>query len=280
MSPRRGGRRGRKEEAHGGEERWMASYMDMVTVLMCLFIVLYAMSTVDQAKFDKLKASLATGFGQEQSQTVDTAEGVVVPANVAGNKGLLTDEDLGLQDKQKLMSLAEAEKSELTGQKEKIEHRLADTGHAGAAEFSIDQRGLTIRLVSAPTFLKPNRAELTSNAREILDAIAPVLAPTERSFEVEGFADVRQPVDPYPTNWELSASRATQVLRSLVEDGGVHPGRIASVGYGDARPVRGAGDLSLNRRVDVVVLSAQPESVRSLLPAAAAGQAQDGTPGS
>ncbi|WP_417215265.1 OmpA/MotB family protein [Arthrobacter sp.] len=266
MSRGRGGRRKKPEEGHGGEERWMASYMDMVTVLMCLFIVLYAMSTVDTAKFEKLKASLATGFGVEQSQTVDTAEGVIVPPEDAGQKGLLTNQDVAQDTREHLMKIAEAEKADLEALRRKIEKRLAATGHRGAADFTVDQRGLTIRLVSAETFFKPNSADLTANASEVLEAIAPVLAPTKRSFEVEGFADVVKPVDPYPTNWELSASRATRVLRSLVEDGGVRGNKIASVGYGDARPVPGKKNLALNRRVDVVVLSDQPENVRSLLP--------------
>jgi chemotaxis protein MotB len=263
-------RRSRGHEEHGGgEERWMASYMDMVTVLMCLFIVLYAMSTVDQAKFEKLKTSLATGFGVEQSQTVDTAEGVVVPPEMAGKEGVLTDVESAVTERRELQRRAAREQADLEQLQRKIEQRLKTSGHAGAAAFSIDERGLTIRLVSAETFFLPNSADLTGNAREILTAIAPVLAPTDRFFEVEGYADVRRPVDPYPTNWELSASRATRVLRALVEDGDVRPQRIASVGYGDARPLAGRDKLSLNRRVDVVVLSAELESVRELLPAVA-----------
>ncbi|GAA1871729.1 flagellar motor protein MotB [Paeniglutamicibacter psychrophenolicus] len=265
---RRGGRRGRggAESGHEGpDERWMASYMDMVTVLMCLFIVLYAMSTVDQDKFEALKNSLATGFGVEQSITADTADGIVVPPELVGTEGLLASTKIDGQTKEALLALARDEEADLLELKSRIEKRLKDSGHEGAAAFSVDNRGLTVRLVSAETFFVPNSAKLTENARGIIDAIAPVLAPTKRHFEVEGFADVRRPVDPYPTNWELSASRATGVLRSLVEDGGVNPARISSVGYGDARPLKGTKDLSLNRRVDIVVLSSQPESVRNLL---------------
>ena len=68
-----GGRR-RGKGGHGGEfhldERWMTSYADMITVLMCLFIVLYAMSTVDQKKYDELKNSLASGFGRTRLERV------------------------------------------------------------------------------------------------------------------------------------------------------------------------------------------------------------------
>ena len=268
MSSRRGSRRGRTkpEEHHGPDERWMASYMDMVTVLMCLFIVLYAMSTVDQDKFAALKNSLASGFGVESSQTADTAQGIVVPPELVGSEGLLASAEIDGETKKKLMKLAAAEEEALHELKVRIDQRLKDSGHQGAADFSINQRGLTVRLVSAETFFKPNSAELTKNAREVIDAIAPVLAPTDRHFEIEGFADEVRPVDPYPTNWELSASRATVVLRAMVEDGGVKAHRISSVGYGDARPVPGTTARSLNRRVDIVVLSSQPENVRNLLP--------------
>jgi chemotaxis protein MotB len=80
----------------------------------------------------------------------------------------------------------------------------------------------------------------------------------------------------YPTNWELSADRATQVLRHFVERNGIAGGRIEATGFGDARPVGNGTDaqsLALNRRVDVVVLLSAPEQVRALVPgiAAAAG---------
>ena len=84
--------RGRKKhteehEEHGPDERWMASYMDMVTVLMCMFIVLFAMSTVDAKKFDLLRNSLATGFGQTDIGKLDTAKGTVLDPTKATKSG-------------------------------------------------------------------------------------------------------------------------------------------------------------------------------------------------
>src|SRR5690606_16391506 len=90
--PATGRSRRRRSAGHGEsgpDERWMASYMDMVTVLMCLFIVLYAMSSVDQGKFQALRDSLATGFGVDETHFADTAQGIVVPAESAGAEGLL-----------------------------------------------------------------------------------------------------------------------------------------------------------------------------------------------
>jgi chemotaxis protein MotB len=90
---------------------------------------------------------------------------------------------------------------------------------------------------------------------------------------VEGHADFRQPGAPYPTNWELSAGRATSVLRHLVEVDTFPQERIAAVSFGSARPLPTATgstdqDLAANRRVDVVVLSNQPDKVRALIPQA------------
>ncbi|QEP08901.1 flagellar motor protein MotB [Glutamicibacter sp. ZJUTW] len=244
----------------------MASYMDMVTVLMCLFIVLYAMSSVDQDKYAALRNSLATGFGMESSQSADTAQGIVVPPELAGTEGLLTTSAGEELDSEQIQELANAEAQRLIALKDKIQGALAAEGYPQAAAYQIDRRGLSVRLVSAETFFVPNSAELTGKAERIVRAIGPVLVDAGMQIAVEGFADVRQPVDPYPTNWELSASRATGVLRVLVEDSGVDAAKISSVGYGDARPVHGSQKLQLNRRVDIVVLSNQREEIREKLP--------------
>ena len=260
-------RRGAAQDGHGeNSERWMASYMDMVTVLMCLFIVLYAMSTVDQDKFAALRNSLATGFGVHETQFADTAEGIVVPADLAGTQSLLSAGAGEELSSEQLQAMASAETQKLLKLKEQIQGALVKEGYPDAAVYRIDQRGLTVRLVSAETFFVPNSAELTGQAGKIIDTIGPVLVQADLNVAVEGFADVRQPVHPYPTNWELSASRATGVLRVLVEDGGIKPGKISSVGYGDARPLKDRGNLSLNRRVDIVVLSNKSEAVREKLP--------------
>lgn len=261
MSARRR-RKHQEEEEHENEERWMASYMDMVTVLMCMFIVLFAMSTVDAKKFEALKNSLATGFGQVKTEKIDTATGVVVPPAHVKDNGTTTDFALAQQEAQNLEKL-----------KDKIQASLTRDGLQDAVQMKIDQRGLTIGLVGSSTFFASNRAELSAQAVQVLDDIGPVLSPEPYQVSIEGHADFRQPGAPYPTNWELSAGRATSVLRHLVESNGFPAARIAAVSYGSARPLASATgssdqDLAQNRRVDVVVLSNQPERIRELIPKA------------
>ena len=118
-----------------------------------------------------------------------------------------------------------------------------------------------------------------------MNAIAPVLATSGHDVSVEGHADQRSSTAPFATNWELSSARATQVLRDLVERGGMADEHIQAVGFGSSRPLATGGtdaDLASNRRVDIVVLSNQSDDVSALLPSleAAAESAGGAVPAS
>ena len=259
MSRPRGRRQKHEEHEEHVDERWMASYMDMVTVLMCMLIVLFAMSTVDANKFEQLRNSLATGFGEKNIGKVDTAKGTVVPADKVDSTAQgFTDLDLALKEVQDLKDL-EAQ----------INANLAAKGLQNTVDYQIDQRGLTIRLVDSQTFFESNSVALVGVAPSVLDSIAAVLAPSKYSVSVEGHADIRHPEPPYPTNWELSSGRAVEVTRRMVELGGIPGPRISAVGFGDTRPLT-PGDtpesMAQNRRVDIVAISDAPESVRALIP--------------
>lgn len=252
-------RRSKPEESHP-DERWMASYMDMVTVLMCMFIVLYAMSTVDQDKFEKLSRSLATGFGQVEVGKVDTASGIVVPpANV----------DEGKLPVKTPYELAVAEVDRLSALKTAMSMRLAEHGLAENVQFQVDQRGLTVKLVGSQSFFQPDSPLLSARAVDVLDTIAPVLLDSGLDISVEGHA--ANAITNYPSVWELSAERAVGVVRHLVERQNLSGQKIGAMGYGSSRSVNDNSTeplRELNRRVDIVVLSNQPEQIRALIPEA------------
>ncbi len=266
MSARKGRKHAEEEEVHV-DERWMASYMDMVTVLMCMFIVLFAMSTVDQDKYEQLRNSLATGFGAVEVGAVDTAEGTVVPADKVDAEG----------ESFSTAELASLEVDNLEALKQAVSAGLQASGLEASVSFTMDTRGLTIRLVGSETFFASNRAELSDAARSVLDSIAAPLAASGREVSVEGHADVRNSAPPYPSNWELSSARATQVLRDLVERGGIPADHIQAVGFGSSRPLAPGSspdELALNRRVDIVVLTTQSEEVSALIPGVVAGEGE------
>jgi chemotaxis protein MotB len=265
-----GRRRPRKKpEEHHVDERWMASYMDMVTVLMCLFIVLYAMSTVDANKFEKLRNSLATGFGAVASETVDTAEGTVVPPefvdeNLEAFAALPSAKATAAPD---ALEAALKEVDRLRALEAKMKAGLKAAGLSENVEFQIDQRGLTVKLIGSQTFFAPDRPELTARAAHVLKIISPILGPAALEIMVEGHA--ANGVTSYPSTWELSSARAVNVLRYMVDRGGIAPATIGAVAFGSARQVNDDSTPALmerNRRVDIVIISDQPDVVRALIP--------------
>ena len=277
--------RGRKKHAeeheeHGPDERWMASYMDMVTVLMCMFIVLFAMSTVDANKFDLLRNSLATGFGQTDIGKLDIAKGTVLDPTKASKSGESfgagpqTAQAAAAADAAKAAA-AVKEVDSIKNLEARVSASLAIQGLQGTVQYTIDQRGLTIRLVDQQAFFAPNSTVLTGSAPRVLDTIAPILSATGENIAVEGHADSRATLPPFPTNWELSSGRAVAVLRRMVESGGVTAATIGAVGYGSSRPLSSgtaAADFAQNRRVDIIALSNASESVRALIPDVISGK--------
>lgn len=262
MSTARRGRRIQDDDAHDEpDERWAVSYADMVTVLMCLFIVMFAVSTVDKGKFEQLANSLAAGFGQEDvgKGADDVDEGLVIPPD-------LRDEN-GVED---LTGRAVVEFESLEELKEQMYSALAAQGLQDTVAFVIDERGLKVGLVGAETFFDNNSTSLSPKADAVLNAIGDVLLGVENEVSVEGHADHRVSASPFPTNWELSGGRATQVARFLVEHEGIAGPRVRATGFSDTRPVV-QGDtieaLASNRRVDIVIESSEEERVRALIPA-------------
>ncbi|WP_147105590.1 OmpA/MotB family protein [Nesterenkonia populi] len=263
-SPRRARSRRRSEEVRDNPDRWMASYMDVVTVLMCLFIVLYAMSTVDEDRYEALRLSLATGFGRDESELVEDT-GLLISEEFAGDEDLtIFEEDEDAEELEDELVIAQQEYDDLMELKQQLRLRLEEAGHEESVDFTLDEQGLHVHLVGAETFFDPYESTLSEEGVDIMGIVAPVIAPTDRFFEVGGHADERQPLHTYPTNWELSSARATSALRQLVEEGDVDPARIVSVGYGHEHPM--SEELWRNRRVDVSILSDQPDQVRELLP--------------
>ena len=281
-APRR--RKREVEEEHENKERWLVSYSDMMTVLVALFIVLYAMGQVDQVKFDQLRTSLAAGFGAPQVSILtdgaglmsDTSSQVVAPTidgivptltGAAHQTGAQsgTGEAIDAAD----LAAARAEYADMEGLAERIDAALAERGLQGALQFRINERGLIIGMVTDEVFFAAESAVLTETSQIVVDTVAPYLVALPNEVSVEGHANSVPTTSRYLTNWELSSDRATQVLRRLVESGGLPGNRAAAVGFGEARPLlpnETPEGLAGNRRVDLVVLSDEPERIRELLP--------------
>ena len=132
-----------------------------------------------------------------------------------------------------------------------------------------------MHIVSDPVLFDAESATLLPQGRAILDAIAPALAALPNQLDVEGHANhlAVTPGGPWPSNWELSASRASTVVRYLAGTG-VPESHMSATGYSSTRPMvpeTDPGAITLNRRVDIVVLSTASAEANELLPGLAAG---------
>jgi chemotaxis protein MotB len=302
MSAGHGGRRrGKKheEEEHENHERWLVSYADMMTLLLVLFVVLYAMSQVDKEKFAQLASGLSEAFGGPISVTpaaspegsvLDGLPGAIDIASAIPPELTVEQADVdaaaaqaALAESQRVAAEAQAQYDELTAARKRIEAALEAAGHAGAARFEIDERGLVVHIVADQVLFDAEEAVLRPEGRQILAAVAPTLTGLPNHLGVEGHAN-HLPVTAggaWPSNWELSAYRATTVVRTLAADG-VPQDRMAANGYSDTRPLVPITDpnaITVNRRVDVVVLSTASAEANELLPGLDAGTAQEGTHG-
>jgi chemotaxis protein MotB len=295
-----GRRRGKKheEEEHENHERWLVSYADMMTLLLVLFVVLFAMSQVDKDKFAALAKGLSASFGGPITvQPGPTPEGSVLdglPGAVDIASAIVPEQTVeqaevdaaaaqaALAEARQVAAEARAEYEDLSEVRAQIEAALAAAGHAGAARFEIDERGLVVHIVADQVLFDAEQAVLRPEGRQILTAIAPTLRGLPNSLGVEGHAN-HLPVTPggiWPSNWELSAYRATTVVRYLTTDG-VPGARMVANGYSDTRPLVPTTDpnsISVNRRVDVVVLSDASAEAKELLPGLDAGTTAAGTP--
>ena len=287
-APHPGRRRPKKheEEEHENHERWLVSYADMVTLLMCLFIVLFAMSQVDKAKFAALASGLSESFGAPISVMAGTTPEGAVLEGLPGAVDIASaiPPDPSVQDAQvdAAAAAAAAERAkrvaaeaasaydELAAARDKLEAALAEAGYAGAARYEIDERGLVVHIVADAVLFDAEQAVLRPEGRQILDAVAPTLIDLPNVLRVEGHAN-HLPVSrggPWPSNWELSAYRATTVLRYLSSDGVPEP-RMYAAGYGSTQPLVPQTDptaITVNRRVDIVVLSNASAEANALLP--------------
>jgi chemotaxis protein MotB len=273
-------RRGHEEEheEHENHERWLVSYADMMTLLMVLFIVMFAISQVDQRKFAALKTGLSAGFGAPVAiltggdQLLDPG-GSVAPdsVNLAGAAGSQTpktavDPAAAVQP-ERVAELARAQEQAKVAQEvenlqqaqKDLEKALKDKGIDKGATFRFDERGLIVTIATDEVLFDSGGAGLKPGGRRILDTLAPTLRKLPNRLSIDGHTNnIPIRTAEFPSNWELSADRATGVLRYLRNAHALPYGRMSATGFADTQPLLPASDpksLSANRRVEIVVIA-------------------------
>ncbi len=279
-----GKKRHEEHEEHVNHERWLVTYADMITLLMVLFIVLFAMSTVDQKKFNALKSGLAAGFGQstsilDGSSSILSEPGTAATMPINPNKiqdNPQIDEikqnavtSAMAQQNQRAYAGAAAEADRLVAIQKRVRAALKKHGLADDVSTKIDGRGLTVSMVSRHIVFQSNLADLTPRGLQILNVLGPVLKTLPDRMQIEGHTNQAAGKPKYyASDWDLSSARAVTVLRYLNEHLGVPADKLAAVGFGHIKPLvdpAQPGSQELNKRVDIVVMSALSNETGALL---------------
>jgi chemotaxis protein MotB len=251
-------------------DRWVISYADFITLLFAFFVVMYALSSVNEEKYKNLSQALSGAF--------DSAGGRLLPGTGDASQTTLDirpgeggDPVAGAR----LAAPDDAETHELKKIESVLTERILPGVEAGLLSITSNELWLAIELSSNMLFA-PGQATPTPAADELLERLAIVLRPFENPIHVEGFTD-NQAIETaqFPSNWELSASRAAAVVRVMAHYG-VPPERMAAVGYGEYQPAysnRTEQGRELNRRVVIVI--SRDERVRRSLSAVGTEQVSD-----
>jgi len=232
-------------DGDGGGDRWLATYGDMVTLLMAFFVILFSFSQIDAAKFDSFVDGLSDTFGS-RGGILDGGEGIIIDGEVVDP----TDPE---------QAEAEALEVSIEGLREtgsEIEQALTDAGMGGIVDYKIDHRGLVLTIGTDAVLFETGSTELSPTGRELIAQIAPVLNRVPNDIRIEGHTDnVPLSRNGY-TNWNLSTDRAVAVLSLLHGLHGVDPKRLVAVGYAEFRPIS-SNDFpegrATNRRVEIIV---------------------------
>lgn len=227
-----------------GAPEWMTTYGDMVTLLMCFFVLLFAFSSIDAQKFEAVMQSFQGSAGI-----------------LSGGKSLSEAPmvfDAMPEDKTSRNEVVELNKLEEL--KKKVEKYLEENDMQAQVSLELEAKGLIIRFKDNVLF-DPGSATIKTDSTGIIDFLGSLLNSEDlinEEVRVEGHTDnVPNYSVLYPSNWELSTGRATNVVRYFIEEVGLNPNRVSAAGYGEYRPIDTndtASGRSANRRVDVVVI--------------------------
>lgn len=237
----------KKDEEHENHERWLVSYADFITLLFAFFVVMYAISSVNEGKYRVLSNSMVEAFDKNQ---VGMYTGDTVMEINSDNIDTFT------QTSESALGYSVLDEK-MRGIANDILAAMDSLVKAGQVRVKINKRGVTVD-INAGVLFETGEASLGRHSAEILRAVAKKLKKVSNQITIEGHTDdnpISTPI--YPSNWELSSARASSVVRLFIESD-VSPSRLTVVGYADQKPVESnhrEEGRARNRRVSVIIES-------------------------
>jgi chemotaxis protein MotB len=244
---------GKKKEYHEEhmDESWLLPYSDMLVLLLALFIVMFAMSKVDQEKMQKA--------GQAFNEVFAGSNGVL---DGSGTEAL-GDTEPGEASQDTTPTNAQTEEYKMTEIKKKIDEEIAKEGYSDKVKAELNSDGLEIAIQDVVLF-NSGEAEVVGGVSPLLLKISSMIKDLENEIKVVGHTD-NVPIsnEKYRSNWDLSSARAVNVMNFMVSAGGVHPEKVAIQAYAEYKPKYDNSTeegRAKNRRVEISVARKYPAS--------------------
>ena len=270
-----------RHEEHVNHEAWAIPYGDLITLLLAFFVVMYAISTLNEGKYRVMSDSLNAAFdgvprsiAPIQIGQPTEASSIAPPQPFENDPGSPSVVNLSERVRAdavitpiELMQLEQQQAQadvQLDAIQRQVERALGPM--IMSDQVTVTREGLWLEVnIRSDVLFASGSAALSTPARDAIDQLATVLRELPNELRIEGHTD-NQPIASalFPSNWELSGARAASVIR-LLEGRGVDPRRMAAIGFGDKRPVAAnatPAGRSTNRRVMLVILATSPGTPR------------------
>lgn len=259
----------KKEKKSENSERWLLTYSDLITLLMILFVMFYAISSVNQEKYEELAASLNSAFGggdnTQGGSIIPKGSGILKSGKNALNSGSYngtgnatgpgngtgTGEGTGIED------ITEVSKDEFIQLRDWLYSAIGSGEFKDSLDISIQDSGVIITL-SNDVLFDSGQAAIKEDMKANLEIIAQLLKQVDNKIQIGGHTD-NVPINRgmFTSNWQLSAQRAANVVEFLADEYGIAPERLVASGYGEYDPIASnetAEGREKNRRISITIL--------------------------
>ena len=241
----------RKKKEHSEEhvdESWLLPYSDMLTLLVALFIVMFAMSQVDKAKLQKVSSQFniifsgGSGIMQSDSGTIASID----PSSSASSASSL-------------------EQNTMNSLKSTLDKEISNNGYSGHIKVAVNKDGLDISIEAIALFASGD-ASVLKNVTPLLLKISAMLKNLDNDIKIAGYTD-NKPISnsKFRSNWDLSSIRAINVMTYMVNSGGLNPKNVSIQAYGEYNPkYDNITEVSRakNRRVEIFIARKYPVAVK------------------
>lgn len=237
------------EEDEHPSEAWLVPYADILTLLLALFIVLFANSQTDQKKITEMAQAFSAAFNRGGPSFFDKAGPAAVPSS-----------DLPIEDDENMAYIKE--NNQLSETKEMIDKMIGEQGLGAELDTVLTEDGLSIRIKDTALF-QSGSADLLERSRQIAGPIALILAKVPQKVVVSGHTDnVPISTPRFESNWDLSTERSLNFMKFLMAQAPMKPERFMSVGYAEYRPIAPNDteeNRAKNRRVEILLMRSNPQ---------------------